>query len=465
MQSKDGTRYSVFDNAVLDVKVHYADTNALYRLKHISKDNTSWGAAVTFVTIDKSLDGGETWVQLHGRGAANFENGQTGIKAHVVKNSNMQEIFTITLDWDKVNTGSNNADNYFISPNTYFFRTASSDSVDLLGEDLIASLDGRSLKVKHTLNSTENVIVEYNALKNNNFHEISKMTVQSKASNINDLTSGTVAFMNGTDWVSPYGLLADNNVVSDNAGGITVGGAHGTGGGTGFPTGEFGELVAVTIDGQPLTNIATRGKTLKVIVDHYISASNAINKTTGAKRRSIKERRTYTITSRSHKVQVDITALEDVTLTRYAGLQMIQPAYYTGLYLHDDVTNTVYVPGELASGFTIPQEKSFSKLDRAVLFNDKSMLIMMTDRAFGIGDGHLAPAHTETNPQAPIYITGGAFGKIYSHNLGKDNNSVALATNQTISYRGGYYFVENKSATDKLFTYSINGTEYNDDLR
>lgn len=460
-------RYEAYDNSVLDVKVHYAEPNALYRIYHISKDNTAWGEPVTFISIQKSVDDGATWSFIVNRNHANLENNQKGVQTHVISKADIDEVFTFVIDWDGLRTGSNNLGNtdYIISPNLYFFRNSStSNPVNDLGGDVVVKIDGRTIAVKHKLNDEKNLIVEYDKLKVNGFHEVNRIFEQDNTAKDNNF-SGALKVSNNSDWVSPYGLRAVNNPVSGSAGSITVGGAHGVDGGSGFPTGRFGEYVSIKLDGASITDGVHRGKSLELIVEHYVSASNAIVRATGAKRDSLKERRTYTITSGAHRVQVDLTALEDVHLTRYAGLQITQPDYYTEFYRYDNRPEGLLPIKGLESGFHIADEKDYNKLDRVALINDSHMLVMITDRNFGIGDGSLAPAHTEENPQSPIYITGGQFGKIYAHNLGLNNNEYLLSNGETISYRGGYHFVQNTSTTPNVFEYEIDGALQTDDLR
>ena len=464
------TRYSYYDNAILDLKVHYADTNALYRIYHISKDNTAWGNPVTYIGIQKSVDNGATWSIIINRNQANLDNNQTGIQTHVITKPDIDEVFTVVIDWDALNNASGSSYNlgstdYIISPNLYFFRNAStSNPVNDLGDDIVVKIDGRTIAVKHKLSDEKNLIVEYDKLKVNEYHEVNRIFEQTNTAKDNDF-SGSLKVSNDTDWVSPYGLRAVNNSVSGSAGSITVGGAHGVDGGSGFPTGRFGEYVSIKLDGSDIGNGVHRGKSMELVVDHYVSASNAIVRATGAKRDSIKERRTYSITNGAHKVQVDLTALEDVHFTRYAGLQITQPEYYDNFYRYDNRPEGILPIKGMESGSHIADEKDYNKLDRVALINNTHMLVMLTDRNFGIGDGSLAPAHTEENPQSPINITGGQFGKIYMHNMGRNNNDYLLKSGETISYRGGYHFVQNTSTIENVFEYTINGVNHTDDLR
>ena len=469
--NRGSTRYRYFDEAILDVRVSrpVQDLNALYRIFHISKDNTAWGDPVTYIGFQKSTDNGATWNQIVGRNQANIANGQSGIQTHFITHDSIEEVFTVTIDWSVLNNSTSGSYNlgsvdYIIDPNLYSFRRSPNSAVNDLGEDIVVKIDGRTVAIKHKLNDDKNLIVEYDKLKVNEFHEVNRFIEQPNTASDSDF-SGTVQLTNDTDWVSPYGLRAVNNPVSGSAGSVTVGGAHGVDGGSGFPTGRFGEYVSIKLDGASISDGVHRGKTLELIVDHYVSASNAIVRATGAKRDSLKERRTYTITSGAHKVQVDLTALEDVHLTRYAGLQITQPDYYTEFYRYDNRPEGLLPIKGLESGSHIADEKDYNKLDRVALINDSHMLVMLTDRNFGIGDGSLAPIHTEEYPQSPINITGGLFGKIYSHNLGRNNNEYLLSNGETISYRGGYHFVQNTSTTPNVFKYEIDGALQTDDLR
>lgn len=470
MLNRGTARYNYYDNAILDAKVFTVDTTALYRIFHISKDNTAWGDPVTYIGIQKSVDNGDTWSIIVNRNQANLPNNQQGIQTHIINRDGIDEVFSITIDWDALNNSTSGSYNlgsvdYIIDPTLYSFKRSSKlNPVNDLGEDIVVKIDGRTVAIKHKLNDDKNLIVEYDKLKVNEFHEVNRFIEQPNTASDSDF-SGTVQLTNDTDWVSPYGLRAVNNPVSGSAGSITVGGAHGVDGGSGFPTGRFGEYVSIKLDGSVIGDGVHRGKSLELVVEHYVSASNAIVRDTGAKRDSIKEQRTYSITSGAHKVQVDLTALEDVNLTRYAGLQITQPDYYTEFYRYDNRPEGLLSIKGLESGFHISDEKDYNKLDRVALINDSHMLVMLTDRNFGIGDGSLAPAHTTEYPQSPINITGGLFGKIYAHNLGRNNNEYLLSNGETISYRGGYHFVQNTSTTPNVFKYEIDGALQTDDLR
>lgn len=469
--NKGTTDNVYYKNAILDMKVQRAEDNAIYRLEHISKDNPNWGNTLTFFQFQRSLNDGADWKTITDRTNSTIPNNQNGVKTHIISHSGINERFTITIDWNALNHSNQKSYNigavqYIIDPNLYFFSRSSNSNVVDLEDNIVVKRNGRQLQIKQPYDVDNNMIVEYNAVGINDYHEFKAFYLQPKSSSYADFT-GTEIMRNGTDWISPYGMRVVNNPVSNNAGSITVGGAHGTTGGSGFPTGRFSRLFDFKLDGNAVGNGTHVGKELNITAEHYVSASNAINKDTGAKRDTAIERRFYTIKPRSHSVTVSVEALEDLMLTHYAGFMMPQMSQvFDTFYLHDVADDLGLLPaGGLENGIYHTVDKDYSKIDRAVLVNDELLLVMLTDRTFGIGTGEFAPESTADRPQSPILYTGGQFGKIGAHNLGGSSNDYLLKAGETISYRGGYYFVENQSTTTDVYEYEIDGVTQVDDLR
>lgn len=325
-------------------------------------------------------------------------------------------------------------------------------------KDIIISKENNEIRVKHELTDNENIIIVYNQNRNNDFFDMSQFIIQDKNAEDNDFT-GEIVMSTATDFISPYGLLVKDNPVNNK--GFTVGGAHGTNGSDGFPTGRFEKIEYIKLDNELIKdNGIYKGEKLDLKVNHFVYASNVISDK--QKRDSLLEERFYSITNMNHEVEVKLTALEDLILTRYAGLQMTQPDFYDYFYF-PGLKNIYDIKGEAPGLYTL-NEKSYDTLDRAVLYNDKSMLIMMTDRNYGIGSGDLAANSTWENPQSPLTYTGGEFGKIYSHNLGRNNADVRLNKGETISYRGGYYFREFNFNNSEENSYEINNDIYRDEI-
>ena len=471
--NRGSTPYGRMENAFLDIKVSMAKPGLIYRFAHVSKNNTAWGSPITFFEIGMSSNNGQTWQVINARAGNVEENNPVGIKTHIVSINGRDEIFTIVFNWDAIPDGSMNMGiyDYIIHPITYSFRrSSSSNPVNDLGDKIVARKIDRQIQVKQKLDATRNFIVEYNAVGINNFHEFRAFYIQSNTVLDGDFT-GTEVARSGTDWISPYGMLVVNNPVSGSAGSITVGGSHGTTSGTGFPTGEFIRLSRFHLDGVEITATPRRGTNLEVTAEHYVTASNAVNRTTGAKRHTAIERRIYNINQGNHNVEVEIEALEDITLTRYAGFMMpMVSSYFDQFYLYNTggeigVINSGGPPEGIPDGIYHTDNKDYQAIDRAVLVNDDMLLVMLTDRDYGIGTGEFAPASTPDKPQSPILYTGGQFGKISAHNLGGSSNEYLVKAGDIISYRGGYHFVDYTQPQENVFEYEINGVTQVDDLR
>lgn len=325
-------------------------------------------------------------------------------------------------------------------------------------EKIVVSIHDNEILVKHALTNDKNIIVVYNQNRNNDFFDMSQFIIQDNIKDDDDFT-GEIVMSTTTDFISPYGLLAVNNTINKNT--FTVGGAHGTEGSTGYPTGNFSKIKSIYLDDELINeNGIYKGERLDIQVNHFVYASNVIKN--DKNRKSMLEERFYSISSMDHTVEVRLTALEDVKLTRYAGLQMTQPEFYNYFYFPGQ-NNLYKIKGEDPGLHTL-KESSYEKLDRAVLFNDASVLIMKTDRNFGIGNGEYSPKSTKEHPQSPLTFSGGIFGKIYSHNLGRDNNAFLLKEGHTIKYRGGYYFRPKSNKETKKISYQIDNIQYEDTL-
>lgn len=457
-------------DAILDVKVHFADVNAVYSLNYIGKDTTSWETTPqTFIEMAMSYDGfNDSHLPLIGRLQTDEQalgSNNTGIKTHVINWDGIDEVISITIDWDALTLPNNNfrSDgkvNYIIDPSQYFFRRSSKGNpVDDLEDNMAFNINGRNIKVKEKLDDTNNIIYEFGTLSPNDFFEIKNIRTQSKNSNIEDY-NGEELLRSSTDWVSPYGMLADTNPVTDSR--FTVGGGHGTSGGAGFPTGSYIGISNLKVDGKGVVNGNHIGKELTFTIEHYISASNVINLETGEKRNTAKETRYYKINKSGIHVEVKLEALEPITMTHYAGLQTIQRDSFDYFYYRGDEPKKLYTVTELTN-WELPTLNDPSLLDRVVMYNPDIVMIMKTDRNYGIGTGEYIPESTENIQQRPMHATPNV-GKIYMHNLGRSSNNYKMTTGDSIAYRGQWSFVENKSNDNSFVKYNFNGTEYSDDV-
>ncbi|MFN2748123.1 hypothetical protein ACINLE_07260 [Bacillus sp. z60-18] len=435
-KKRDGVLYSdnqIFMDAVLDIKVFNANPGKWYRFDYIANGATDWGDPVWFLQV-VSMDAGtfDNQTILFNRGNPNLNGPFSGIETHVLSRSGVDETFSITLNWDKVTktkvhllTESGGGYGYIIDPSNYFFTNRHS----YLGDSVVAGKSGEVYTVKFQYNEFENRVIEFAPLRNNNFTSFHTW-VKQPANTSTDNFGGEEILRTSTDFVSPYGLLAKNNTVSTAS--FTVGGAHGTDGTSGFPTGRHIKTV-MSVDGAVLNDGEVKvGKTVTIVAEHMVSASNVIDLTTGDKRDVMKETVTYTITKNSIDVEVTLESLEDATITRYAGLQSTKLKPLTNFYPMYDTTGDVSTES-IESGESI--NKDPATLDRFVVHDEANFVICKTDRTYGLGSGEYL------NGSSPVYWTQGEYGKIYAHNI-PQNSTVDFPIGTKFAYRGGYYFAD-----------------------
>ena len=463
MQQIGPDNKEVLLKSILDAKVQFAEIGAKYSISFIAKDTTSWEETPqTFFQINKSYNDFESDEILIGRFETDEQmigNNQVGIKSHVIRWGGMDEIFTITVDWDELEPNNNfrtgQVTNYIINPSQYFFkRPSKNEPADGLEGKLAFEINGREIKSKKELNGNENIIYEFGSLTPNDFFEITGVSIQPSDSYINDF-SGRTLLKSSTDWVSPYRLLADNNPLGNST--ITVGGGHGTEGGNGFPTGEYIGIYDIRLDGATVSDGNHIGYSLTFRVEHYVSASNAINIETGNKRNSIKEMRYYKIDKKGIHIEVKLIALEDVTFTGYAGLQTIQRDTFDYFFIPNDIPQRKYKVTGLTD-WMFPTLEDPLRLDRVVMYNSEIVMTMKMDREYGIGTGEFIPESTKDRLQRPIHATPN-IGKIYMHNLGRSSNNFKLSEGEEINYRGQYDFSHNRSNTENILKYIFNDLE------
>ncbi|MEK4894171.1 hypothetical protein MHH74_29545 [Bacillus sp. FSL M7-0996] len=462
---RDGTTYpklSAINDAILDCRVQNAKIGKLYRISYIANGTTAWGNPNYSIWLEECDPDFQNIRTIFNRTNQNTPAPTKAIETRIISTTNEDVILNITIDYSKLTkdkyplNAAGDGYGYIIAESNYSHKKqAIVPTIDTLKKNEVSVVkSGTTISAKFYYSSTKDMIIEWSPLKNNKFTHFSKWYFQDKGRAWNDF-SGTQAMMTGTDWVSPYGLMAVNNTVSSAS--FTVGGAHGTEGGTGFPTGRH-QSTKVLVDGVEVTGgVSMKGNEVTIIAEHYVFASNVINTTTGAARDVLRELVTYTVTPNNVQISTELRAMEDCKITRYAGLQATKTAgYWTKFYAMLDKV-AVYDTTDTSEGATEPKSKV--NTDRFVLFGGNDTVVGYMNR-FGIGDKRYIP---DTEPG--VYWTGGEFGKIYMHNIKQD---VPLKTGDTLYYSGGYTLMETfknafrgyfiKEGNQKVYVLDFHGT-------
>lgn len=116
---------TIFNDGFLDVKVHHAEKGALYKIIQLSKNSTAFGNKTSFVTFDKSIDGGNTWFPFIQRLHSPLPLNLTGIHSHIITYDEVEEVISVTIDWEAFPDGTHNVSmtgaEYIISPSQYLY--------------------------------------------------------------------------------------------------------------------------------------------------------------------------------------------------------------------------------------------------------------------------------------------------------------------------------------------------------
>ena len=324
-------------------------------------------------------------------------------------------------------------------------RVMIKDSSLMSDDGVVAIKTGNLFKIKYKYNDTINEMVEFSPLGINNIIHPKKISRETAGELTTALDGLTTHYVIDTDWVSPYkGIVADNGTTSFDG---TVGGNHGTVGAGGFATARP-VSANLYVDGKLVTdNHVVYGDTAKLIVTNYVSASNKIDVSTGAKSDSLLETVVYTITKNNIEVAVTLKAEEPLTVNGYVGLQMTpQLVSNADIYFGDKATK-YKADGALHNSDSLPFDG-----DRVVISNASDLVAMYTNRGVGVGD--LSKIGT-----SPIHFVS-EFNKVYSHLIGT-GQSLRLLTNQAAYYSGGYSFMSplKCNGAERAYKIKLNGQD------
>ncbi|QWH11960.1 hypothetical protein EXW38_11550 [Bacillus mycoides] len=450
------------NNAILDCTVQNAKLGKIYRISYIANGTTAWGNPNYSIWLEECDPDFQNLRTVFSRANQNTSAPTKAIETRTISANSEDIILKITIDYSKLTKDkyllnvAGDGFGYIISANKYLSKKAALvPTIDTLKKNEVAVVkSGTTISAKFYYSSTKDMIIEWSPLKNNSFTHFSKWYFQDKGRAWNDFT-GAQAMTTGTDWVSPYGLMAENNPVSSKS--FTVGGAHGTEGTTGFPTGR-NQSTKVLVDGVEVTDgVSMNGNEVTIIAEHYVFASNVIDTSNGNARDVLRELVTYTVTPNNIQISTELKALEDCKITRYAGLQATKTAgYWSKFYAMLDKV-AVYNTTDTTEGATEPKSKV--NTDRFILYGGVDTVVCYMNR-FGIGDKRYV-ADTDSY----VYWTGGEFGKLYMHNIKQE---VPLKAGESLFYSGGYTLMETfkntlrgyfiKEGNQKVYVLDFHGT-------
>lgn len=246
-----------------------------------------------------------------------------------------------------------------------------------------------------------------------------------------DLTDFSVwehAYASGGDWHAPFQVKATENADGDlDPSNVQfTGGNHNylnTGSLDSVPTGRT-ESVQIYADGRRLTESAGGYATrMEVRWTNLVQGSNTI-KATGDGREILRERHVAVWDGREWRETVELTALEDVRLLLWYGLQF---QGYTESGLH----HLRFYGGTNRGLYAAPTvAESGGKSGSCVrAYGDTAEILMFYDPGMDLGTGCLHAGDSST------LFTGG--DKVYCRIVDGEN---VLASGESVSFSGGYRF-------------------------
>lgn len=241
----------------------------------------------------------------------------------------------------------------------------------------------------------------------------------------------------GTDWMSPYKVIAVNNVDGDGAGqgvnGYYTGGFHAYDNSqSGVATGRT-SAYKLFIDNKEITD--TANKVYKVTDRVTLEVTNLIqgNNTTkadGTGRAILQEKITYTITQNRIDIVNTITALEDIVISQYYGLQLYLGALggFSGFSYYGDTVESHNF--SVATSYTKEIDSLIGGLN-----GDANRIVCQLDKK-GIGRHQYIKS-------GGIMARSIAGRKVYNSLIDNSPYYLPLSTGDSVFISGHYAFSEN----------------------
>lgn len=173
---------------------------------------------------------------------------------------------------------------------------------------LTADESGLTAEFRSKSSNDEDILITLAPVSNNKTVQIDRYEI------------GSEKFRSYTDWIGPYNMktVATTSQTEKLTG--FVGGWHASNGdGTGDPTAQT-QSIEISLDGEEFPSGTATGSEATVVVHNKVEALNT--KLGASKHFAIDEDVTYTFKDGKLYVKVEITALEDVRIAIYYGMQI-----------------------------------------------------------------------------------------------------------------------------------------------
>ena len=280
---------------------------------------------------------------------------------------------------------------------------------------LTADETAMTAEFKSTSADGEDVLITLAKVSNNQTVQIDRYEI------------GSEKFRSYTDWIGPYHMktVAATSQTTNLTG--FVGGWHASSGGAdGNPTAKT-QSIEISLDGEAFPSGTREGAVAQVVVHNQVEALNT--KLGESKRFAINEDVTYTFKDSKLYVKVEITALEDVRIGIYYGMQ-IAGGFCSRFEFKTDTGETKTTTGDFYCPGKVRDMTGFSS-------NGHSVNAHMFDEGLG--------TYSKSTPaySALTQYYGANNGKGYYMLIGdKDaaSNALVLKKDETVYWYGYYEF-------------------------
>jgi hypothetical protein len=305
---------------------------------------------------------------------------------------------------------------------------------------MLRKLDSTTeLRVAFGIDGTKNI----NLLPN--FKEAVTLANSTEKPSSSWTTSGTIQFYHyGTDWIGPYMVRALQNADGDRVanGGAFTGGFHGYNGNIGTTTGGATArniLYNIYVDNHLLADGKNMyGNNITIEFTNRVQGWNT-KKADGTGREILEEKFTVEFIDDLIFITCDITALEDIEIQTYYGLQAATnaptDATSTAWFINGTNPPHAYDYSVIAGSDVSSGNKSTGALCSDVIFNrtigDLKMHMFINDK-IGLGKRE----YVSSNDTPFFYVA--SVGKIYAGLI--KGTPLTLVSGQKTSWQGGYRF-------------------------
>jgi hypothetical protein len=238
---------------------------------------------------------------------------------------------------------------------------------------------------------------------------------------------GSEQFRSYTDWIGPYSMkTVAPTTQTENLNGF-VGGWHASNGdGTGSPTAQT-QSIEISLDGKPFPSGTASCNEASVVVHNKVEALNT--KLGESKRFVIDEDVTYTFKDSRLYVRVDITALEDVNIAVYYGMQ-IAGGFCSRFSFTTETGETFSTSGDFTCSGKVRDMVGYSEGGHSV-----------TAHMFGEGLGTFSNATPSYSAFTQYYGAGNGKGYYMLIGVaGGGSNSLTLRKGESVYWSGYYEF-------------------------